>query len=464
LVAGRFLVAPTFYIFLASVLPAIAFGQQLFELTGGTFGITQVLIVTAFAGIVQSLLGGQPLLIVGVAEPIVVIYGFIYALIKGEPNGLAIFRPFCAYVCLWAGVMCCAIALLNATDSIRYFTLFAGEIFGGLIAVLFMQQAILGTASEYSTTSSPSSNGLWATLTLLGLPSTIFALARLKKSSYFTPLVRRLVVDYAPLLGVLIWAILAAALPANGLRGLPRKVAVGLPWEPGVGSDAGSEEGGGGEAWWATAAGMHSVSLKLRLVALGPALAIAVLFFFDHTVSAQLAQTGEDIKVSRPPAYAWDLLLLGLVTIACGVAGLPPVNGVIPQAPMHSRALRDILLPLPANSTVPISCLSVDGSTTATVDLNTAVLDQSGGGGDGVEAPPLGRAHARATPLGSPKGRVLEQRGSNLGQALLVAACAVAAPAINLIPTSVLWGYFAFMARTSLFDALNRLLPFNYFL
>ena len=26
-------------------------------------------------------------------------------------------------------------------------------------------------------------------------------------------------------------------------------------------------------------------------------------------------------------------------TLACGLLGLPPVNGVLPQAPMHSRAL-----------------------------------------------------------------------------------------------------------------------------
>ena len=46
--------------------------------------------------------------------------------------------------------------------------------------------------------------------------------------------------------------------------------------------------------------------------------------------------------------------------------------------------------------------------------------------------------------------RVNEQRVSNLLQSLLVAASVFAIPAIKLIPTSVLWGYFAYMAIDSL--------------
>ncbi|OMO55023.1 Cytochrome P450 [Corchorus capsularis] len=46
--------------------------------------------------------------------------------------------------------------------------------------------------------------------------------------------------------------------------------------------------------------------------------------------------------------------------------------------------------------------------------------------------------------------RVHEQRVSNLLQSLLVAASICAMPIIKLIPTSVLWGYFAYMAIDSL--------------
>lgn len=46
--------------------------------------------------------------------------------------------------------------------------------------------------------------------------------------------------------------------------------------------------------------------------------------------------------------------------------------------------------------------------------------------------------------------RVNEQRVSNLLQSLLVAGAVLAIPAIKLIPTSLLWGYFAYMAIDSL--------------
>lgn len=46
--------------------------------------------------------------------------------------------------------------------------------------------------------------------------------------------------------------------------------------------------------------------------------------------------------------------------------------------------------------------------------------------------------------------RVNEQRVSNLLQSLLVVASVFAMPIIKKIPTSVLWGYFAYMAIDSL--------------
>lgn len=45
---------------------------------------------------------------------------------------------------------------------------------------------------------------------------------------------------------------------------------------------------------------------------------------------------------------------------------------------------------------------------------------------------------------------VKEQRVSNFLQAMMVAGCVAAMPLIKRIPSSVLWGYFAYMAIESL--------------
>ena len=53
------------------------------SLADGHLSGVQVLIATAITGVAQAVIGGQPLLIVGVAEPIVLIYSFMYQFVKG---------------------------------------------------------------------------------------------------------------------------------------------------------------------------------------------------------------------------------------------------------------------------------------------------------------------------------------------------------------------------------------------
>lgn len=98
-----------------------------------------------------------------------------------------------------------------------------------------------------------------------------------------------------------------------------------------------------------------------------PAVMIAGLYFFDHSVASQLAQQKE-FNLQKPPAYHYDVLLLGIMvnicsnllsftlciypftsitsfvllllqTLICGLLGLPPSNGVLPQSPMHTKSL-----------------------------------------------------------------------------------------------------------------------------
>lgn len=97
--------------------------------------------------------------------------------------------------------------------------------------------------------------------------------------------------------------------------------------------------------------------------ALVPALIITILFYFDHSVSSQLAQT-PDFNLRKPSAYSWDLLLLGFMTFACGIIGIPPVNGVLPQVrllPCPLSLLLEPILVLRYNNSLArclLSCLS----------------------------------------------------------------------------------------------------------
>ena len=104
-------------------------------------------------------MGGQPLLIVGVSEPIVILYGHMHSFGGNRPSlGPDLFLAWAAWVCLFAGIM---LLLLSATNAIRYadrFTRMSGEIFGMLIAILFMQEAIRRVLSEFRPDQAPASN------------------------------------------------------------------------------------------------------------------------------------------------------------------------------------------------------------------------------------------------------------------------------------------------------------------
>lgn len=69
-----------------------------------------------------------------------------------------------------------------------------------------------------------------------------------------------------------------------------------------------------------------------------PGLIITTLFFFDVEVST-ICATLSRYNIRKPGGYAWDVALLGLTTGMCGILGIPPANGLLPQAPLHSESL-----------------------------------------------------------------------------------------------------------------------------
>lgn len=91
------------YIFFASLIPGLAFGEQIDHDTKGAFNGSHVLVATAVGAVVQSFVGGQPLLILGVAEPAVLMYGFMFQFAESA-NFTETFVPWAAWVCIWGAL------------------------------------------------------------------------------------------------------------------------------------------------------------------------------------------------------------------------------------------------------------------------------------------------------------------------------------------------------------------------
>lgn len=470
LCSGLRILAPTFYIFFASALPVIAFGEQLSRDTDGSLSTVETLASTAICGIIHSILGGQPLLILGVAEPTVIMYTYLYNFSKGrEELGQKLFLAWAGWVCVWTALLLVLLAIFNAATIIFKFTRIAGELFGMLISVLFIQEAVRGVVSEFNIPKNESSklekyqlqwryaNGLLSVIFSLGVLFTALKSRRARSWRYGTGWIRGFIADYGVPLMVVLWTALSYVRPSEVPSGVPRRVHVPLL------SDAESVH------HWTVIKDMGKVPLTYIFAALIPAVMIAGLYFFDHSVASQMAQQKE-FNLKNPSAYHYDVLLLGFMTLICGLLGLPPSNGVLPQSPMHTKSLAVLRRQLIRNKMVKSAkeCIGQKASNSEIYGRMHAVFLEMDVPSPDVsvhkELENLKQAVMKSDDEEDAKKkfdpekhidaylpvRVNEQRMSNLIQSILVGVSMCALPLIKRIPTSVLWGYFAYMAIDSL--------------
>ncbi|KAI3785777.1 hypothetical protein L1987_44902 [Smallanthus sonchifolius] len=475
--AGIRILAPTTYIFFASAIPVISFGEQLERDTEGSLTAVQTLASTALCGIIHSIVGGQPLLILGVAEPTVLMYTFMFRFAKDQKDlGQPLFLAWSGWVCVWTALLLVLLSVLGACSIINRFTRVAGELFGLLIAMLFMQQAIKGVVEEFGIPKSedpnqlafqPSwrfGNGMFALVLSFGLLITALKSRKARSWRYGAGWLRGFIADYGVPVMVVVWTGVSY-MPVNDVpKGIPRRLFSPNPWSPGASTK------------WTVAKEMLNVPPVYIVGAFIPATMIAVLYYFDHSVASQLAQQKE-FNLKKPSSYHYDLLLLGFLTLLCGLIGIPPANGVIPQSPMHTKSLATLKHQLLRRKLVDTAKKSISKnsnlselyenmqqaynemqtplvyqipSSLGLKELKESTIQQASS--SGCINPPVDE-----TIFDVDKDvddllhvEVKEQRLSNVLQALMVGGCLAAMPFLKKIPTSVLWGYFAFMAIESL--------------
>ncbi|GAB2284889.1 Boron transporter 4, variant 2 [Dionaea muscipula] len=465
---GMRILAPVIYVFFASALPVIAFGEQLHRETDGSLSTVETLASTAICGVIHSFLGGQPLLILGVAEPTVIMYSYLYTFSKGSAElGRELFLAWTGWVCVWTALLLFLLAIFNACNIIRRFTRVAGELFGMLITVLFIKEAVKGLISEFQIPKEGDPreakysfpwlylNGLLAIVLSFGVLFTALKSRKARTSRYGIGWLRSFIADYGVPLVVLLWTAISYAVPREVPTGVPRRLFCPFPWEP--------------ESLyhWTVAKDMTKVPTVYIFGAFVPAMLIAGLYFFDHSVASQMAQQKE-FNLKKPSAYHYDILLLGFLTLLCGLLGLPPSNGVLPQSPMHTKSLAVLKRQVIRRKMIKSAkeCIKQNASNSEMYGQMHAVFMQLD------RAPTLGRVTKELTGLKEavmdcqdqddkkfdPEKhidaylpvRVNEQRVSNLLQSLLVGFLILAVPLLRMIPTSVLWGYFAYMGLDSL--------------
>lgn len=282
-------------------------------------------------------MSAQPLTILGVTGPFTVLAENLYELCEHTfhvcSHSLGVescshpqvpFLPVMAWALIHAGWMHYALAIFNAHDwTMKYVTHFSADIFSLLNSVIYFHKAAFELERTHSSVSLAAF--LYA---MIGAFGTCLLAILLSTANSWQPLLHRYVrlglTEYAAAISIILWI----GIPYMGeLSTLDHeRLAVQTTFRP-----TDPDRTVFFVEFW-------KVPLEWVFLSMIPAVIITVLFYFDHEISSIIC-TVERYGTRKPGGFAWDVALLGTSTILCGLLGIPPANGLLPQAPLHSESL-----------------------------------------------------------------------------------------------------------------------------
>ncbi|KAK1870059.1 hypothetical protein I4F81_012522 [Pyropia yezoensis] len=258
----------TAFLYFACLAPVVAFGGLTSVLTHGTMGVVEFLVSASGCGVAYAALSGQPLVIIG---PTGLTLAFTSALYGFCVRAGIPFLATYAWVGLWTAAILAFLALINASDLIKYCTRFTDEVFNSLIACNFVFEASRSLAGNFSLAGVDKTRPFFSLALALGTFTMARTLSGLRSGKYLRKRVRTLLADFGPCLSIFVMSALAAVVPAIRTACLetldiPAKMTLA-----------------GGRAWLVPLAG---VPMAVKVGAVLPALLLTMLFFLDQNISS----------------------------------------------------------------------------------------------------------------------------------------------------------------------------------
>lgn len=178
--------------------------------TDGFYGVNEALFSSAFACIVFSTLGAQPLTIVGLTGLISLFNYTIFDIIKRYD--VSLYPQFMSWVGIWAAIFHWLFAAWNFCDYMRYVTDFTSESFGAYVGIVYLGMlripdwkrlningmTVKGVElliGEFET-DGPRKGFAGVVIALLFF-FTVYVLEMAPKGTWFKPSIRNLLGDYA---------------------------------------------------------------------------------------------------------------------------------------------------------------------------------------------------------------------------------------------------------------------------
>uniref|UniRef100_A0A672FGW7 Anion exchange protein n=1 Tax=Salarias fasciatus TaxID=181472 RepID=A0A672FGW7_SALFA len=344
--------AAIIFIYFAALSPAITFGGLLGEKTEGLIGVSELIVATAMQGIIFSLLGAQPLLVIGFSGPLLVFEEAFYTFCKVNEVEYLTGRVWIGF---WLVLIVVLTVAFEGSILVRFVSRFTQEIFSFLISLIFIyetfvklfkifQEHPLRNCLHGNSTVLPSINNSSATSgspgKVVGEPNTAllsfvlmsgtyfiaFYLRKFKNSSFFPGKLRRIIGDFGVPIAILIMVLVDYSVEDTYTQKLsvPRGFSVSSPEKRGwLISPLGSD--GQFPVW------MMGASIL-------PGILVFILIFMESQITALIVSKKERMLV-KGTGFHVDLLIIVVVGGISALFGLPWLSAATVRSVTHTNAL-----------------------------------------------------------------------------------------------------------------------------
>ncbi|XP_027857401.1 solute carrier family 4 member 11 isoform X5 [Xiphophorus couchianus] len=316
------------FLYIAILLPAIAFGSLNDESTRGEIDVRKTIIGQSIGGVIYSLFAGSPLVIPLTTAPLAI---FI-SVIRGICDDYNLdFPAFYACIGLWNCLFLILGGIFNVSLLMKLFKRSTEEVIALFISIAFVVDAVKGTVKIFqryyhapglenrSLEDLPQCTRERPVLCLLLMLGTLwmgYTLYQFKRSPFLHAKVREVLSDCALPISVLLFSFIGSyifsdiELPVFKVHNRP--IFNVAPFE--------------------RLSAMNVVS------AMGLGFLLALLIFIDQNIVVSLTNAPEN-RLLKGTAYHWDLMLSGLINILMSVLGLPWMHAAFPHSTLHVRQL-----------------------------------------------------------------------------------------------------------------------------
>ncbi|XP_036006504.1 sodium bicarbonate transporter-like protein 11 isoform X4 [Fundulus heteroclitus] len=342
------------FLYIAILLPAIAFGSLNDESTRGEIDVRKTIIGQSIGGVVYSLFAGSPLVIPLTTAPLAI---FI-SVIRGICDDYNLdFPAFYACIGLWNCLFLILGGIFNVSLLMKLFKRSTEEVIALFISIAFVVDAVKGTVKifqRYYHSTAPDNRSIefpqggdlqggnrtevmvgsalnalpesfiqcsrerpvLCLLLMLGTLWMGYTLYQFKRSPFLHAKVREVLSDCALPISVLLFSFIGSyifsdiKLPVFRVRDRP--IFIVAPFE--------------------------RLSAMNVISAMGLGFLLALLIFIDQNIVVSLTNAPEN-RLLKGTAYHWDLMLSGLINILMSVLGLPWMHAAFPHSTLHVRQL-----------------------------------------------------------------------------------------------------------------------------